>query len=694
MRSGFLSLSDRIEALLEFAATRAPSAYIKVDATATWVAARFKPLRRIDPVIVALTVLAFGVASYRLGAKSLWLDESISANYASRGLTDLWAALTGNSPPYQTLYIVLLNFWTRLFGSSEIALRSLTVLLGGLAVPVMVLLGTRLFGRPAGLVSGLLLAVSPFFVHYEQTARTYALVVLLVTLSSYFFVRELEQPSRATRVGFVLASALAINAHYMAAFVLLVQFLTLLAVKRRAALTREWLLAAGAIAILCVPAAVTAHRQGTSGLDWIPTPSFSSLIDVPSEIAGGKVLLITLVILACYGLFRAIDDHRLWRAGFVAAWFLVPVLLVFAVSKLGRPAFLSNYLIVVLPALLLLAAAGLVRLPGRAIGVGVLGVLVAASAVGISDWYRRPSFEDYRGATRYILGHQRAGDQIIYDPSYIDQGFAYYQARAGRSGPSEGVPGTRPPRMWLVERFGDPSPQIEQSIAGAYAPVTSQSFPSPVVTLYRARSTPSTTPSSSNAFGEVPSASALSHANLQPSGLPQGWKTVVPPQDSLAKHLFVCLNLLGSEQRSTAISATGPGQLKMISEAVGWPTSTGAQRATAALARGSGDAKSCVASSPHFVTTDFSSSGSVRASKSPSQARAHTAAAKQTVVYGLSYRGPNGAARGALVVTTRGRATAVILAYRMGKQPFPAKLLPGLVASAYQRLGQATPGGP
>ena len=73
--------------------------------------------------------------------------------------------------------------WRELFGSGKIALRSLTVLLGSLAVPVMVLLGTRLFGRPAGLVAGLLLALSPFLVHYEQTARSYALVVLLVVLS-------------------------------------------------------------------------------------------------------------------------------------------------------------------------------------------------------------------------------------------------------------------------------------------------------------------------------------------------------------------------------------------------------------------------------------------------------------------------------------------------------------------------------
>jgi len=184
----------------------------------------------------------------------------------------------------------------------------------------------------------------------------------------------------------------------------------------------------------------------------------------------------------------------------------------------------------------------------------------------------------------------------------------------------------------------------------------------------------------------------LSHANLQASDLPPGWKLAPPPRESLAKHVFVCLNLLSSDQPSTAISATGPGQLKMISDVLGWPSATEAQGATAALAQGSSDAKSCVGSSPHFVTTDFSSPGSVRVSKSASQVQAPARAAKQTVAYGVTYLGSSGTARGALVVTTRGRATSAILAYGPGKQPFPPRLLSGLAASAYQRLGEARPG--
>ena len=279
-------------------------------------------------------------------------------------MSGLWTVITSHDPN-MGLYYVLLHFWTRVFGYSEAAVRSMTVVLAGFAVPVMYLLGRRLFGRRAGIIAALLLAMAPFFVQYEQTARSYALVVLLVLLSSYFFVGELEKPSRATLVAYVVASVLAVYAHYFAAFVLLVQALTLIAVRRRGAVTVAWLSAAGAIVALCIPAAVFAHRAGTSNISWIHTPGLGTLFHLPTDLAGSRLLALALGVLACYGFARALADRQGWQAGFVAAWLIVPVILVFAVSRLGRPLFVAYYLIVVLPAFVLLASAGVAKLPRR-----------------------------------------------------------------------------------------------------------------------------------------------------------------------------------------------------------------------------------------------------------------------------------------------------------------------------------------
>lgn len=465
---------------------------------------RHSLLRRVDLAIVAVTILGFALASYRLGTKSMWLDEATSANHARLGLNGLWAVVSG-SDPNMGLYYVLLHFWVGVFGYSEVAVRSMTVVLAGWAVPVMVLLGKRLFGRATGLLAGLLLAISPFFVQYEQTARSYALIVLLVLLSSYFFVAELERPARATRVAYVLSSSLAVYAHYFAAYVLLAQLVTLLAVKRRGALTRGWLIAGAAVAGLCAPEVVFAFRAGSGKVGWLRAPTVVTLAHLPSELAGGIALGAVLIVLVCYGIARAAADRQEWQAGFLAAWLAIPVILDFAVSKIVQPLFLDYYLIVVLPPFLLLAAAGVAGLPRRAAQPMVLGLLVVLSAVGVRHWYVAPGAENYRSAARYILSNERRGDGVIYYPAgkaggkWVSPGFAYYDALDGRQGPAPvrfqlgQAPLTRPSRIWLVLRNSDVAAagphrqaQVESSVSRAYQRVGSAThFRNLTLVLYR-----------------------------------------------------------------------------------------------------------------------------------------------------------------------------------------------------------------
>jgi mannosyltransferase len=454
---------------------------------------------RVDPAIVALTAIAFVAAFYRLGEKGLWVDEAFSANYARLGFSGLWHVIS-TQDPNMSLYYVLLHFWVGVFGSSEPALRGLSALAGALAIPFAVLLGTRLFGRTSGLIAGLLLALNPFFLEYEQIARSYALAVLLVLASCYAFVLALESPTRTRLLAYVLTSALAVYAHYFAALVLLAQFATLFAFAPRQTVRRRWLAPGGAVIALCLPAAVFASHEQGSGLEWIGTPSFSDLLRVPSGITGGTGLAILLSALACYGFVRAIGTHRRWQAEFVGAWLFFPVALDFIESRFGHSLFVTHYLIVVLPALLLLAAAGVAALPRKLAGIGVCCLLVALALVYAKSWYEEPSIEGYRGAARYVLGSDRPGDGIVYYPELAlggpSQGFAYYEFRSHTQGPHRvrlqltADSSARPRRFWLVIRNSDvPLPlrrEIEARVATHYVAIARQTrFRNLTVILYR-----------------------------------------------------------------------------------------------------------------------------------------------------------------------------------------------------------------
>ena len=445
--------------------------------------------RRVNLPVSALTALVLGLGFVHLGAKSVWLDESISVGQATK--QGVWVTLTGRGDN-MGLHSFLLHFWIKAFGESEIAIRSLSVFFAALCVPAVYLTGRRLFDRRAGLVAAVLLAPNAFFLQWAQQARGYTLLILLVTLSSYFFLGELEHPSRANRLAYVVSSAAALDAHYFAAFVVLAQLLTVLALRRRAAFTKSWLGVAAAIAVLGLPEAIHALDTGAAQLSWIASPNGASLRKALLDLGGGGWPALAVVSAGCgFALLRAVRIRDRWRECFLAAWLAVPVVLSFAASFI-QPMFLSRYLLVSLPALVLLAARGLTKLPSPAL-LAALVAAACASGLQVSDWYGAPAREDWRAATRYVLASTHPGDAVLYYPTYAQTPFGYYErmdgARAGGPAATHPQPDTNP-RVWLVVRKEDAvrDPRglqtLEQALASGYGISRQRSFSGVQVALY------------------------------------------------------------------------------------------------------------------------------------------------------------------------------------------------------------------
>src|SRR5207302_9729664 len=87
-------------------------------------------------------------------------------------------------------YYWTLKAWGDAFGSSELALRSLSAAWGVAAVVLTFLIGRRLFGLLAGSVAALLLAVAPLAVYYSQEVRMYAQVTALWLLAGSAYSRR------------------------------------------------------------------------------------------------------------------------------------------------------------------------------------------------------------------------------------------------------------------------------------------------------------------------------------------------------------------------------------------------------------------------------------------------------------------------------------------------------------------------
>lgn len=431
-------------------------------------------VRRTELAVALLTVATAAAGFLRLGARSIWLDEAVAVRYAARSFRGLQGEIAGD--PNMSLYYELLWAWRRVFGESELALRSLSVLFGALTVPVVFRLGEQLFDRRVGLVAALLTATNPFFLLYAQEARSYSLAAFLVSLSCWFFVRELSDPGLGNRVGLVASSVLAFYAHFFAAYVIVAQVVALLVLEGRRAFRRSWGLSYLAVVLLVAPVCYLAFRlqDDRDPIGWIGPTTWSRFTDTMHELAGDSFSTLGAVLAVLLLAAPKVARSRRLRRGLVlpAAWLVTPVVLAFAVSY-AKHMFLAKYLIVCLPALALVTAACLLSLRPRAEGPVLLVVLLLFAAHPLWTWYERPGRENWRDAARLVAARARPGDGVVYQTWVGRSPFSYYLRRLEapsltviRSGGDGSTLGrTSLGRVWLVlYQTGDVGRRMETSL--------------------------------------------------------------------------------------------------------------------------------------------------------------------------------------------------------------------------------------
>ena len=137
--------------------------------------------------LIVLTLAAAGLRLAHLGSKSLWLDEGATVALARASWQRFaWIWWHGEAN-LQTVYFLLMRGWIH-GGLSETWLRLPSALFGIASVPLLYIVGRKLLPAGAALAAAALLTFSPTHVFYSQEARSYTLTILLVLLSTYFFI--------------------------------------------------------------------------------------------------------------------------------------------------------------------------------------------------------------------------------------------------------------------------------------------------------------------------------------------------------------------------------------------------------------------------------------------------------------------------------------------------------------------------
>ncbi|MDH3206494.1 MAG: hypothetical protein OEO79_07775 [Gemmatimonadota bacterium] len=177
------------------------------------------------PHLLAAAIVALAFALRAPGLMEWWLnpDEGIYFSVLTHDrFADFWAeALTTAHPPLYFLILRAIGVLT----TEVLWFRAVALVSGCAAVYVFVLLGRELGGPGSrgwavGLLTGLLLAVSPRAIILSQVIRPYMLLILLLAGSLLLLLRYLRAPSTPRLVAHVACSITAVLLHYSAAMAL------------------------------------------------------------------------------------------------------------------------------------------------------------------------------------------------------------------------------------------------------------------------------------------------------------------------------------------------------------------------------------------------------------------------------------------------------------------------------------------
>ena len=366
------------------------------------------------------------------------------------------------NPPSDPLYALVLRGWVAAAGSGDAAMRVPSVLAGTLTIAAAAWLAREADGRAVvSVFAAVFVAVSPYALEFSQEAAPYALAALLATTAlaaGWRWRRTGTRRDAATAVALGVAAA---YAHYVV--VVILGLVWLIGLTRWAGPSRvrvrDWALAGGIVAVAWLPwlAALIAHWLAAAA----PRASLQSPISLGDlartlgqYIAGSAALLqserllvwggLALgVVLVALGWFAGRDPERRGLRVMAVAAAIVFVGPALAALSTGAWLFVAHFGVLTLPAVLVIAAAGVAHGGEMRIGAprwlssGLATALCVVAIVGIWQFRTHPPHgaDGLRELVATLEASAQPNDWVLVDPAILTPSLAQYTSR-----PLTGIP--------------------------------------------------------------------------------------------------------------------------------------------------------------------------------------------------------------------------------------------------------------
>jgi putative flippase GtrA len=307
-------------------------------------------------------------------------------------------------------------------GVSPLAGRLVAVAFGLATIVVVYLLGSLLYGRRAGVIAALLMAVMPYHVVVSRQVLLDGPMVFFATLSLFLLAKFADSGRTAWlfSASATLGLTVLANERSIPLLAAVYAFFALTAIVR--VKLRDALLAGAVFLVVVVPYPISVYFAGESStggnfLAW-------QLFRRPNHDLGFYFATVPAVIglltiaMAAIGVV-VLRRRGGWRELLLVLWILVPLVFYEVWPVKG-----FQYLLPLAPPIALLAARALAAIPtdrrfvgwwsadGRAIGSAVTACVVVISAVSSWGWVQPASGTDFLAGSGGVPGGREAGEWV------------------------------------------------------------------------------------------------------------------------------------------------------------------------------------------------------------------------------------------------------------------------------------------
>lgn len=433
------------------------------------------------PILLGLITL-FGL-ELRVAISNcpMWYDEGHSILVAVQqfpfGIDNFLFTKDFQHTPF---YFYFLHFWLKIFGTSEILLRFSSVIFGVATIPLTYIVAKKLYknDKIVGIISAILVAVSPLMIYYSIEVRMYMMVTFLAVLSmNYLLDFDAKGDKKSlikllvtnTLIPYLLIGGIVFNIGQAIAYTLYL----FLAQKEETEKIRKYLTYRVYQLILLVPyfiiAIYYAYQRSKFIMFHIPSFQFINFVGNVQNFFGAKVgmlfwtqylpimidflffvsVVIPIVYFIC-ALIRAFKekDVKLYMA-FLMITIAYVIILISCMLKVI--VLVPRYIIFIVPILMILAAVGFSKLKKWHIAI----FLIAFTGFSCYYIFKDPAYVITKtnailDANNYFESKGLDNRDIVYRPFASSVSFIYQTPTSPRCPAFESMHEFRKPYNKLV----------------------------------------------------------------------------------------------------------------------------------------------------------------------------------------------------------------------------------------------------